>query len=459
MICSVGTFYDPLVSTTIPPSEWLVCDRDFWQFIKIILCVYILIDGSEIFNNIAPGTSFASRHHRGHPETWSGLERWDYTALMEVAHRTDLPADDTMERCAVVNTPGLLGRRRWRLFDGDVEIVGPIRRSILAVRAVESSAQYMLQSRRGEIAHMHTGCWWVPLRAPSGLGQRLQLSKFLFDWWAVKLNQVKKGQTEDTEGADECTCGHPETQLHLLLECTAPQMVVIRRLFEKKPVKLISKFNFSSKSKRTLKQCFGLTPAGTCPDWTGHSFVWPEGDLASALRASIDDPIGLFRKGLLPVEFLENDGEEIEYGDLLKFGKSWFRLKRDEAMMIWRARNGMVHRDEEPFCWATLRSKFRDALLFLREQGKSIPNKEARRTASRHFMEKFVAKTSKNASAELIVSFLVDELQTPLNTAERLLLVQRSQKSAIGARISRARLVRGARQREASKVQSSLTKH
>ena len=63
MICSVGTFYDPLVSTTIPPSEWLVCDRDFWQFIKIILCVYILIDGSEIFNNIAPGTSFVSRYH------------------------------------------------------------------------------------------------------------------------------------------------------------------------------------------------------------------------------------------------------------------------------------------------------------------------------------------------------------------------------------------------------------
>ena len=55
-------FYDPLVSTTIPPSEWLVCDRDFWQFIKIILCVYILIDGSEIFNNIAPGTSFVSRY-------------------------------------------------------------------------------------------------------------------------------------------------------------------------------------------------------------------------------------------------------------------------------------------------------------------------------------------------------------------------------------------------------------
>ena len=67
-------------------------------------------------------------------------------------------------------------------------------------------------------------------------------------------------------------------------------------------------------------------------------------------------------------------------------------------------------------------------------------------------MEKFVAKTSANASAEWIVSFLVDELQTPLNTAERLLLVQRSQKSAIAAKISRARLVRGARQREASKV-------
>ena len=120
---------------------------------------------------------------------------------------------------------------------------------------------------------------------------------------------------------------------------------------------------------------------------------------------------------------------------------------------------GLVHKDEDPFCWATLRSKFRDSLLFLREQGKPIPDKETRRTASRHFMEKFVNKTSKTASAELIVSFLVDELQTPLNAAERLLLVQRSQKSAIGARISRARLVRGARQREACKVQSSLTKH
>ena len=127
--------------------------------------------------------------------------------------------------------------------------------------------------------------------------------------------------------------------------------------------------------------------------------------------------------------------------------------------MIWRARNGLVHTDEEPFCWATLRSKFRDALLFLREQGKPIPDKEARRTASRHFMEKFVAKTSKTASAELIVSFLVNELKAPLNSAERLLLVQRSQKSAIGARISRARLIRSARQREASKVQSSLTMH
>ena len=127
--------------------------------------------------------------------------------------------------------------------------------------------------------------------------------------------------------------------------------------------------------------------------------------------------------------------------------------------MIWRARNGMVYQDEEPFCWATLRSKFKDALLFLREQGKPIPDKETRRTASRHFMEKFVTKTSRTASAELIVSFLVDELKTPLNSAERLLLVQRSQKSAIGARISRARLIRSARAREFSKVQSSLTKH
>ena len=188
-------------------------------------------------------------HNRGHPESWSGLERWDYTALMEVAQRTGLLADEAMERCGEVSTPELLGRRRWRLFDGDVEIVGPIRRSVLAVRAKETSARYLLESRRGEIAGMHTECWWAPLRAPSGLGQRLQLSKFLFDWWVVKLNQVKKGQTEDTEGPDECTCGHPETQLHLLLECTTPQMVTIRRLFEKKSIKLVSKFSFSSKSR------------------------------------------------------------------------------------------------------------------------------------------------------------------------------------------------------------------
>ena len=52
---------------------------------------------------------------------------------MEVAHRTDLLADEAMETCVEVSTPELLGRRRWRLFDGDVEIVGPIRRSVLAV--------------------------------------------------------------------------------------------------------------------------------------------------------------------------------------------------------------------------------------------------------------------------------------------------------------------------------------
>jgi hypothetical protein len=85
-------------------------------------------------------------------------------------------------------------------------------------------------------------------------------------------------------------------------------------------------------------------------------------------------------------------------------------MKRDEAMVIWGARNRLVHQDEGPNCWAVLRSKFRDALLFLREQGKPIPDKETRRTASRHFMEKFVTKTTKTASSELIVSFLVDEL-------------------------------------------------
>ena len=146
------------------------------------------------------------------------------------------------------------------------------------------------------------------------------------------------------------------------------------------------------------------------------------------------------------MEFLKNDGEEIEYSDLLKFGKLWFRLKRDEAMMIWKVRNGMVHQDEEPFCWATLRSKFRDALLFLREQGKPIPDKETRRTASRHFMEKFVTKTSKTASSELIVSFPVDELKSPLNTAERLLLVQRSKNctSAVDPKCQRARVFQSA---------------
>jgi hypothetical protein len=39
-----------------------VCDRDFCQFIRITFCVYILIDGSEIFSNIAPGTSAGCRH-------------------------------------------------------------------------------------------------------------------------------------------------------------------------------------------------------------------------------------------------------------------------------------------------------------------------------------------------------------------------------------------------------------
>jgi hypothetical protein len=85
-------------------SCWIqVENRDLWE---CILYLRRQLRAKRIL--------FKVFHNRGHPETWSGLERGGYTALMEVAHRTDLLADDAMESCEVVNTPELLGRRQWR---------------------------------------------------------------------------------------------------------------------------------------------------------------------------------------------------------------------------------------------------------------------------------------------------------------------------------------------------------
>jgi D-arabinose 1-dehydrogenase-like Zn-dependent alcohol dehydrogenase len=35
MVCSVGTFYDPLVSSTIPPSEWWCVTGIFGSLSKL----------------------------------------------------------------------------------------------------------------------------------------------------------------------------------------------------------------------------------------------------------------------------------------------------------------------------------------------------------------------------------------------------------------------------------------
>jgi hypothetical protein len=73
---------------------------------------------------------------------------------MEVAHKTDELADCAYMRCNPPVTPNLPGRRRWRLFNGQVEVVGNIRKSILSIKADEALRSYLSNSRRGTISHL-----------------------------------------------------------------------------------------------------------------------------------------------------------------------------------------------------------------------------------------------------------------------------------------------------------------
>ena len=118
---------------------------------------------------------------------------------------------------------------------------------------------------------------------------------------------MKKGQALDEEGADECCCGHPETQAHLLSECCTREYISIRRLFAGKRAKLVQGSGLSNESKATLLLCFPPNRAGTYPDLRSPAFAWPPGDLAQALKLHTSDPLYFFSKGALPVDLLKND--------------------------------------------------------------------------------------------------------------------------------------------------------
>ena len=140
--------FDSVLGWTV--TQWLSAEnRDLWECIAHLKT---LLRQKHILFNVF--------HNRGHPEVWAERPRRDYTALMEVAHRTDLLADEAFARCSPPIVPNLPGRRRWRLFNGDVEVVGSVRKSVLRIHAEEASHGYLSSSRRGTISHLANSCFW-----------------------------------------------------------------------------------------------------------------------------------------------------------------------------------------------------------------------------------------------------------------------------------------------------------
>jgi hypothetical protein len=361
---------------------------------------------------------------------------------MEVAHKTDELADCAYMRCTPPATPILPGRRRWRLFNGQVEVVGNIRKSILNIKADEALRDYLSNSRRGTISHLADACFWPPMgrKIDKSLPQRLATSKYLYDWWAVKANQVKKGQAVDEEGADECQCGHIESQAHLLFECTLKEIVDIRSLYSDRRIKLVEKAMWlSDESKATLLVCFTPTRAGTYPDLRAPGFAWPPGDLAKALKLHSDDPLYFFSKGALPVDLLKNDRCEYDYAEAHKFAKLWYQNKLHESKKIWHARNHLVHQDDTLVPWPTLNSQFRDALLSMQALGNKLPHVDKIRKRNRHYMERYIERARVAGDAGSIAAYMEDADGAPLNELEQRELRERTERASLLARRERAR--------------------
>jgi hypothetical protein len=85
----------------------------------------------------------------------------------------------------------------------------------------------------------------------------------------------------------------------------------------------------------------------------------------------------------------------------MKFCTLLFRCNRDESLVIWRTRNNLLHLHEKNTCWAALRGRFRDALLYMKEY--EVRNSQILTGSAKHrdFMEKYIGRLAMKRRVQL----------------------------------------------------------
>ena len=164
------------------------------------------------------------------------------------------------------------------------------------------------------------------------------------------------------------------------------------------------------------------------------------------------DPLYLLWKGFLPLTLLGNDGCEAPWSLVSKFVKRWFVISREEARLLWKARN-KHHHEEAPtrINWVVLRAQFREALIALRAMGRKLPHPDVLKSANRFFMESYVEKADLAYTEGSIAAFLADEGGHPLSVAEAQNVIQKDK--AIRAEVlSQQRAIRKAKRSSLSQL-------
>ena len=395
------------------PSQWCACsNRDIWESIAFLLDEYA-----------AAGTSFKVFHNKAHPENWQE-DMSMYTALEQVAHLTDALVGIVKEVVEVrPSAPVLPGRNRWRLWHNDMEITGPISKSMQNINRLTYIAQHFATSRNGTIGKLDPLTFWPAveggLKSNSTLTARVSVAKFLYQWWATnaKLAQRKQISIDDEDGG-QCECGAVETAYHLMCECKLTRYVDVRQAFARRRAKMISSSPYSAAVKSKFSEIHEIKADGTYPDLSSESDLWLTDENTTATEAKVISiykeagtcPLPWFNKGPLPAGLVNSAASvlEVDYEDAHKFCKTWFKSALDENLLIWRARNMNKHGDDlsnfKP--WFDLRQDYFAALKYLKRIGEDLPEKAQLLSARREQMQKYIDKADDIHAASSLLTHI-----------------------------------------------------
>jgi len=318
---------------------------------------------------------------------------------------------------------------------------------------------HFLTSRQGSLQPYLNNVLWPSVKQfchmPRSVHKRFFISKWLFNWLPVLVNQVKKGQKV---GSDACACGEPETLPHILSDCPNEAYVGARKVFSNRRAKILDAASFlPNKCKTLLQEVYQVSKEGIYPEWADELLSsYSDSDCKDCFSYFGGcESVQLLRKGFLPAS-LAADAPIDNYKDMISFGKNWLFNKYEEAVMIWGQRNHAIH-DSAPDAtnYSILREKFVDALIFFKSIGKKVPHKDKLVRASSHLMQRWILRHEDCVLDRSIICGLC----TDMSRDEHSEIAARLTKSRRDAETQRNHNILRNRKRNRSLLQSRMGKY